>query len=112
MITVNFMRGQEVIPVQVNEGMTLMEAARDFSNKAIDEIPADCGGCCACATCHVLIDQQWTNIVGGMDLNSAETELITYEKNYDRMRSRLACQISLEKKHDGMVVHLLDNHKL
>ena len=75
------MRGQEVIPVQVNEGMTLMEAARDFSNEAIDEIPADCGGCCACATCHVRIDQKWTSII-------------------------------LEKKHDGIVVHLLDNHKL
>ena len=37
------MRGQEVIPVQVNEGMTIMEAARDFSEVAIDEIPADCG---------------------------------------------------------------------
>ena len=59
MITVNFMRGQEVIPVQVNEGMTLMEAARDFSNEAIDEIPADCGGCCACATCHVYVKEEW-----------------------------------------------------
>ncbi len=112
MITVNFMRGQEVIPVQVNIGMTIMEAARDFSDVAIDEIPADCGGCCACANCHVLIDEQWTNIIGGMDLNYEETEIITYEKNYDRMRSKLACQISLEKKHDEMVVHLLDNHKL
>ena len=112
MITVYFIRGEEKIPVQVDEGMTLMEAARDFANQSIEEIPADCSGCCACATCHVLIDRNWTHIIGQPDLNSAETELVEYEKGYDRMQSRLACQISLEKKHDGLVVHLLDNHKL
>ena len=112
MITVYFIRGEEKIPVQVDEGMTLMEAARDFANQSIEEIPADCSGCCACATCHVLIDRNWTHIVGQPNLDSPETELIEYEKNYDRMRSRLACQIQLEKKHNGLVAHLLDNHKL
>lgn len=112
MITINFMRGQEVIPVQVNEGMTIMEAARDFSEVAIDEIPADCGGCCACATCHVKIDENWISVIGQADKESLETELIEYQKGYDTIQSRLACQVSLEKKHDGLVVHLLDNHKL
>jgi len=112
MITVYFIRGEEKIPVQVEEGMSLMEAARDFADQSIEEIPADCSGCCACATCHVLIDRNWTHIIGQPDLDSAETELIEYEKGYDRMRSRLACQIQLEKKHNGLVVHLLDNHKL
>jgi len=112
MITVNFMRGQEKIPVKVDVGSSLMEAARDFSETYIDEIPADCSGCCACATCHVLVDKDWTLKVGEADNNSAETELIEYEKGYDRMRSRLACQIQLEEKHDGLIVHLLDNHKL
>ncbi len=106
------MRGQEVIPVQVNEGMTIMEAARDFSEVAIDEIPADCGGCCACATCHVKIDEKWISVIGQADKESLETELIEYQKGYDTIQSRLACQVSLEKKHDGLVVHLLDNHKL
>ena len=112
MITVNFMRGQEKIPVKVDVGSSLMEAARDFSETYIDEIPADCSGCCACATCHVLIDRNWTHIIGQPNLDSPETELIEYEKGYDRMQSRLACQIQLEKKHDGLVAHLLDNHKL
>ena len=112
MITVYFIRGEEKIPVQVDEGMTLMEAARDFANQSIEEIPADCSGCCACATCHVLIDRNWTHIVGQPNLDSPETELIEYEKSYDRMQSRLACQIQLEKKHNGLVAHLLDNHKL
>ena len=48
MITVNFVRGEEIIPVQVDEGMTLMEAARDYSKEAIDEIPADCRLLCMC----------------------------------------------------------------
>ena len=112
MITVYFIRGEEKIPVQVDEGRTLMEAARDFANQSIEEIPADCSGCCACATCHVLVDRNWTHIIGQADLNSPETELVEYEKGYDRMQSRLACQIHLEKKHDGLVAHLLDNHKL
>ena len=112
MITVYFIRGEEKIPVQVDEGMSLMEAARDFANQSIEEIPADCSGCCACATCHVKIDKNWTHIVGQPNLDSAETELLEYEKGYDRMRSRLAFQIQLEKKHDGLVAHLLDNHKL
>ena len=64
MIKVNFVRGEEIIPVQVDEGMTLMEAARDYSKEAIDEIPADCSGCCACATCHVIVDRNWTHIIG------------------------------------------------
>ena len=106
------MRGQEKIPVQVDEGMTLMEAARDYAETNIDEIPADCSGCCACATCHVLIDRDWVIKVGEADKNSAETDLIEDEKGYDRMKSRLACQIQLEKKHDGLVAQLLDNHKL
>ena len=112
MITVYFMRGQEKIPVQVDEGRTLMEAARDFSDTNINEIPADCSGCCACATCHVRIDQKWIDKVGEANYDSAETELLEYEKGYDRMRSRLACQIQLEKKHNGLVAHLLDNYKM
>ena len=112
MITVYFMRGEEKIPVQVDEGRTLMEAARDFSDTSINEIPADCSGCCACATCHVSIDQNWIGKVGEAKLDSMETSLLEYERGYDRMSSRLACQIQLEKKHDGLVAHLLENYKM
>ena len=51
MITVYFIRGEEKIPVQVDEGMTLMEAARDYADKSIEEIPADCSGCCGSLGC-------------------------------------------------------------
>lgn len=110
MITVNFKRGQETIPVQVDEGMTIMEAARDYGN--IPEIPGDCGGCCACATCHIKIDETWIDKIGKVDQNSFEGSLIEYEKDYNPNVSRLGCQIQLSKEHNGLVVHLLDNHKM
>ena len=106
MITVYFIRGEEKIPVQVDEGMTLMEAARDYDAN-IPEIPADCSGCCACATCHVHIDSKWVDKTGKIDYNTPEIDLLEYEKNFDENKSRLSCQITLTKKHDGLVVHLL-----
>jgi 2Fe-2S ferredoxin len=110
MITVNFKRGQETIPVQVDEGMTIMEAARDYGD--LPEIPGDCGGCCACATCHIKIDESWISKIGKVKEGSFEGTLIEYEKGYDPNTSRLGCQIQLNKEHDGLVVHLLDNHKI
>ena len=110
MITVNFKRGQETIPVQVDEGMTIMEAARDYGD--LPEIPGDCGGCCACATCHIKIDESWVSKIGKVKEGSFEGTLIEYEKGYDPNTSRLGCQIQLNKEHDGLVVHLLDNHKI
>ena len=112
MITVYFIRGEEKIPVQVDEGLTVMEAARDYANQPIEEIPADCSGCCACATCHVIIDRNWTHIVGQPPLNSPETELVEYEKGYDRMQSRLACQITLTQEDDGLIVKLRNDELL
>ena len=110
MITINFKRGQETIPVQVDEGVTIMEAARDYGN--IPEVPGDCGGCCACATCHIKIDESWISKIGKVKEGSFEGTLIEYEKGYDPNVSRLGCQIQLNKEHDGLIVHLLDNYKI
>ena len=110
MITINFKRGQETIPVQVDEGVTIMEAARDYGN--IPEVPGDCGGCCACATCHIKIDETWIDRIGKLDESTSEGALIEYEKGFDPNVSRLGCQIQLNKEHDGLVVYLLDNYKI
>ena len=110
MITINFKRGQETIPVQVDEGVTIMEAARDYGN--IPEVPGDCGGCCACATCHIKVDETWIDKVGKIDESTSEGALIEYEKGYDPNVSRLGCQIQLNKEHDGLIVYLLDNYKI
>jgi len=109
MITVYFARNGNLIPVDVEEGRTLMEAARDYSEIPIPEIPADCSGCCACATCHVQIDDKWVDKIDKIDYNTPEIELLEYEKNFDDKRSRLSCQIMLTKKHDGLIVHLIQD---
>ena len=105
MITVNFIRtNNQKVQVKVPEGWTIMEAAREAN---LEEIPAICGGCCACATCHVYVNNAWIDKLGEIDYNTPEIELLEYEKNFDEKRSRLSCQIMLTKKHDGLIAHLL-----
>ena len=53
--------------VEVSEGTTLMRAATDHSVPGID---GDCGGQCACATCHVFIAPAWIDRVGGRNSNN------------------------------------------
>jgi len=57
--------------VDANTGDTVMEAAVANDVPGID---ADCGGACACATCHVYIDPQWQTIVGKPE--SLESEML------------------------------------
>lgn len=87
-------------------GFTIMEAAKEA---CLDEIPADCGGCCACGTCHVYVGNAWIDKLGEIDYNSAEQSLLEYEKDYKKGISRLSCQISLTKELDGITLHLLDD---
>ena len=103
MITVHFIRNNnEKITVKVPVGHTVMEAAKEA---AIPEIPADCGGCCACATCHVYVGNAWVGKVP-LEENSLEQELLEYEKGYKDGMSRLGCQIMLDKSLDGITLHL------
>ena len=101
MITVYFIRGEEKIPVQVDEGMSLMEAARDFANQSIEEIPADCSGCCACATCHVYVDEKWFHKLPKAE--SAEIDMIDMAFE-PKKNSRLSCQIIVSDKLDGLEI--------
>ena len=62
MITVNFIRtNNEKVQVKVPPGFTVMEAAKEAD---LEEIPASCGGCCACATCHIKVDETWIDKIG------------------------------------------------
>ena len=108
MITVYFVRDGSKIRVDVPEGTTLMEAAKD-SHVPIHEIPADCGGSWACCTCHIHLTDQWVDKLGKIDYNSPELELIEYEKEFIEGKSRLACQIKLKPEHDGLIVNLINN---
>ena len=75
-----------------------MEAA---TNNDIPGIDADCGGACACATCHVYIDQDWTAVVGSpADLEAEMLEVAEDVKD----NSRLACQVKVSDEMDGLRV--------
>ena len=112
MITVYFGRNGSKIRVEVPENTTLMEAAKLHSKVDIPEIPATCGGSCACCTCHVHIGDQWLDKLGKLDYTNPEGHLIEYEENFVEGKSRLSCQINLKPEHDGLIVHLLNNELL
>lgn len=84
--------------IEVAEGMSVMEGAVKHGIPGID---ADCGGACACATCHVYVDEAWTAEVGGPE--PMEEDMLDFA--YDvRPNSRLSCQIRVRDALDGLVV--------
>ncbi len=109
MVKVNFKRDDEVISTDMPVGSTLMEAAKDLN---LREIPADCGGSCACATCHIHVNGvQWQQKLK-IEQNSLEQELLEYEKGYIEGESRLSCQIMLTDELDNVTVKLRNNELL
>ena len=87
--------------VVANEGTTLMQLAMD---EGVDGIVAECGGGCACATCHCYIDERWTDVVGGP--NDFEDEMLDATAADRKENSRLSCQIDVTEAMDGLIVHL------
>ena len=87
---------------QILEGdnnSTLMEIIRD---QGLD-IDAACGGCCACATCHVYIDEKWFNKLSSKD----DEEESMLDQAFDvKKNSRLSCQIHLNEELDGLELEL------
>ena len=109
MITVYFIRtNNEKVCVEVPEGTTLMQAAREAD---LREIPADCGGNCACATCHIHFTNAWSHLLP-IKQNGLEQSLLEYEKGYIEGVSRLSCQIQLTKELNNLTVRLRDNELL
>jgi 2Fe-2S ferredoxin len=87
--------------VDVAEGKTVMEGARD---NGIPGIEADCGGACSCATCHVYIEQDWVSKL--LPPDNQETEMLDFALETDPITSRLTCQIRVTASLDGLVVHM------
>ena len=86
--------------VDGTNGTSVMMVALDNLVPGID---ADCGGECSCATCHVMIDAAWTDIVG----KPGETEVSMLDLNPESQdNSRLSCQIEVSDQLDGLVVNL------
>ena len=86
--------------IDADVGSTIMNTALD---NLIPGIDADCGGECSCATCHVLVDENWMEKVG----QPSEVEESMLDLNPDRAaNSRLSCQINVSDDLDGLVVNL------
>ncbi len=85
---------------EVPAGWSAMEGAVKNSVPGID---ADCGGACACATCHVYVDPAWTDKVGP----KAEMEVTMLDFAQEvAPNSRLSCQIKVTPELDGLVLRM------
>jgi 2Fe-2S ferredoxin len=81
-------------------GMTVMEVAR---MNLIEGIEAECGGACACATCHVYVDEAWREKTGTPE--QMEEDMLDFAFEV-RPESRLSCQIRITPELDGLVVRI------
>ena len=84
--------------VDAEIGATVMETA---ILNGVPGIEAECGGACACATCHVYVDEAWQGKTG--EASAMEQDMLDF--GYDvRPNSRLSCQIKVTQDIDGLVV--------
>ncbi len=82
-------------PVEAEEGSTVMEAA---IRNSIPEITAECGGACACATCHVYVDEAFVPLTG--EASPQEEDMLDFAYAV-QPNSRLACQIKIDARGRG-----------
>ena len=90
--------------VEAKSGASLMEAARDNS---VPGIEADCGGACACATCHVYVADDWVSQLPSKE--DMEKDMLDFAWEPDSTTSRLSCQIKLSENLDGLTVQIPAN---
>ncbi|ABQ66656.1 ferredoxin [Rhizorhabdus wittichii RW1] len=83
-----------------DNGFSLMEVAK---RHGVSGIVAECGGSCACATCHVHVDAAWLEAVG--EPNPGEADMLDFARGR-RPDSRLSCQIRITPALDGLIVHV------
>lgn len=87
-------------PVEAADGASAMQAAIRHDIPGID---ADCGGACACATCHVYVDEAFVGSLPGPEV--MEEDMLDFA--YDvRPNSRLSCQIRIAPELAGLVLHV------
>jgi 2Fe-2S ferredoxin len=84
--------------VEAKNGMTVMETAIKHNIPGID---ADCGGACACATCHVYVDAAFMDKVGKP--SAMEQSMLDFAENV-KENSRLSCQIKVRDDLEGLKV--------
>jgi 2Fe-2S ferredoxin len=92
--------------IEVPTGMSVMEGG---VRNGIDEIVAECGGSCLCATCHVYVDEKWLNVLDPI----AEDENAMLESTAaERLpNSRLSCQLMVKPSFEGLIVRTPETQK-
>lgn len=86
--------------VDAEDGMTVMESA---VKNMVPGIDADCGGACACATCHVYVEPDWLEATGTRE--EMEEDMLDFAFDV-RDNSRLSCQIKVSPELDGLTVRV------
>jgi 2Fe-2S ferredoxin len=86
--------------IDAENGSTVMENA---VKNGVPGIEAECGGACACATCHVYVDEAWTEKVGKPEVMEEDMLDFAFEP---KPVSRLSCQVKMTDEFDGLVVHV------
>ena len=86
--------------IEVPAGNSVMEGA---TANLVPGIDADCGGACACATCHVVVTEAWADKVGQPSDIEDQMLDVVFER---KPTSRLSCQIKVDEQLDGLVVQL------
>ena len=89
--------------VEIENGYSVMEGAL---NNGIRGIDGDCGGNCACGTCHVYVSDEWRKRTGTQ--SEMEHDMLEFAEGV-RADSRLCCQIEMSDALDGLVVHIADS---
>ena len=84
--------------VEAEAGSTVMETA---IRNGVPGIVAECGGACACATCHVYVDEEWRAATG--EPQPMEEDMLDFASDV-RPNSRLSCQIKVSAELDGLKV--------
>jgi 2Fe-2S ferredoxin len=86
--------------VEVADGLSVMEGGRQAG---IDAMDGDCGGCCSCATCKILVDQPWLDKIGAAGPD--EREMLEFRGDMPA-NARLSCQVIVGPELDGLVVYM------
>ena len=86
--------------IEVEKGLSIMEGAIQNGVPGID---ADCGGACACATCHVYVDERWIDKLEQQ--SESEKDMLDFAFEV-KENSRLSCQITVSDELEGLVIQM------
>lgn len=102
-VFVQFDGGEQPVHAEISD--TVMQAAKA---NLIPGITADCGGNCACGTCHVYVERAWIARLPAPRPEELDTLLCV---DHPRPESRLSCQIRMTPELDGLTVHVPTPHR-